>query len=238
MVTDSNVSSDVIIGSGQTRTVADDETIIGLTVQSGGSVTNSGTVSNVTDQGQIENYSAMQSAVVQSGADVDFVGGTGSSITIDAGGSVVAGQSAHITSITMTAGGSLTVQSGAAATGITISGDVENTLVVGSNGYVSGVNVSGAADNSAQGSAGGEVHDVIVNSGGVADDVTVYHDHLVVNGGGLASGVTLNDAGITVQSNGVVSAMTVNAQGVYAAYINGGVSYESPFGNSRMSVSA
>ncbi|ARW11091.1 Hint domain-containing protein [Acetobacter ascendens] len=231
MVTDSNVSSDVIIGSGQTRTVADDETIIGLTVQSGGSVTNSGTVSNVTDQGQIENYSAMQSAVVQSGADVDFVGGTGSSITIDAGGSVVAGQSAHITSITMTAGGSLTVQSGAAATGITISGDVENTLVVGSNGYVSGVNVSGAADNSAQGSAGGEVHDVIVNSGGVADDVTVYHDHLVVNGGGLASGVTLNDAGITVQSNGVVSAMTVNAQGIYAAYINGGVSYDAIVNN-------
>ncbi|MGD7071103.1 Hint domain-containing protein, partial [Acetobacter sp. AAB5] len=45
------------------------------------------------------------------------------------------------------------------------------------------------------------------------------------------SGVTLNDAGITVQSNGVVSAMTVNAQGIYAAYIDGGVSYDAVVNN-------
>lgn len=182
--------------------------------------------------GRYENNGGNVSGLTaDTGAQVDFMGGTGTSVTVDSGATIGAVQSATLTSVTMTAGGSLEVSNGASAIDVTISGDVENTLVVGSNGYVSGVNVSGAVDNSAQGSAGGEVHDVIINSGGVADDVTVYHDHLVINGGGLASGVTLNDAGITVQSNGVVSAMTVNAQGIYAAYINGGVSYDAIVNN-------
>ncbi|ARW48363.1 AIDA-I autotransporter [Acetobacter pasteurianus subsp. pasteurianus] len=285
MVADSNVLSNVVVGSGETRTFMNG-TIVGLTVQNGGSFTNLATVSNVTDQGSFENFGSAQNAVVesggsfqntatvtsvtvqgsggfynygkannvsaqsgaifenrygsisslsvQSGADVDFMGGAGSSVTVDSGGSVGAEQSASLTTVTMTAGGSLEVSDGASATDVTITGDAENTLVVGDKGYVSGVNVSG---NTPQTSTASEIHDVIVNSGGVADDVTVYHDHMVVNDGGLASGVTLNNAGITVQSNGVVSAVTVTSQGSnYAngAFIDGGVSYDAIVNNNGL----
>ncbi|GBR56763.1 hypothetical protein AA18889_0803 [Acetobacter senegalensis DSM 18889] len=285
MVADSNVLSNVVVGSGETSTFMNG-TIVGLTVQNGGSFTNLATVSNVTDQGSFENFGSAQNAVVesggsfqntatvtsvtvqgsggfynygkannvsaqsgaifenrygtisslsvQSGADVDFMGGAGSSVTVASGGSVGAEQSASLTTVTMTAGGSLEVSDGASATDVTITGDAENTLVVGDKGYVSGVNVSG---NTPQTSNASEIHDVIVNSGGVADDVTVYHDHMVVNDGGLASGVTLNNAGITVQSNGVVSAATVTSQGsnyANAAFIDGGVSYDAIVNNNGL----
>ena len=287
MVADSNVLSNVVVGSGETSTFMNG-TIVGLTVQNGGSFTNLATVSNVTDQGSFENFGSAQNAVVesggsfqntatvtsvtvqgsggfynygkannvsaqsgaifenrygtisslsvQSGADVDFMGGAGSSVTVDSGGSVGAEQSVSLTTVTMTAGGSLEVSDGASATDVTITGDAENTLVVGDKGYVSGVNVSG---NTPQTSTAPEIHDVIVNSGGVADDVTVYHDHMVVNDGGLASGVTLTNAGITVQSNGVVSAVTVTSQGSnYAngAFIDGGVSYDAIVNNNGLIV--
>ncbi|GAB29719.1 outer membrane protein [Acetobacter pasteurianus subsp. pasteurianus LMG 1262 = NBRC 106471] len=71
---DSNVSSDVIVSSGESLTVGGK--VVGVTVQSGGSFTNLGNVSSVTDQGDVQNLSTMQSVTIEDGGTLENARGS------------------------------------------------------------------------------------------------------------------------------------------------------------------
>ncbi|MFS8368478.1 hypothetical protein ACJRO0_13455 [Acetobacter oryzifermentans] len=97
MSEDNNTYSNVVVTSGQSLTVMD--TIVGLTVQSAGSVTNLGNISSVTDQGEVQNLSTMQSAVVEDGGLLENAGGSLNSVTVQSGGNLE--NTATITNLTI-----------------------------------------------------------------------------------------------------------------------------------------